>query len=59
MNRTKTAGAPDASRAARAATGPVGTPPGGGRWTWDADAGAWRPVTDPPPDDQPAEPTKE
>lgn len=23
---------------------PIGTPPGGGEWTWDADAGGWVPV---------------
>ena len=27
---------------------PVGTPPGGGRWTWDAATQAWVPLTDTP-----------
>lgn len=27
-----------------AAQQPIGTPPGGGEWTWDAVAGAWVPV---------------
>lgn len=31
---------------------PIGTPPGGGRWTWDAQAAAWVPL----PDLNPAEP---
>lgn len=34
------------------ATAPVGTPPGGGRWTWDAAKNAWQSL------DVPAEPTE-
>lgn len=26
---------------------PIGTPPGGGRWTWDAQAAAWVPLPEP------------
>lgn len=25
---------------------PAGTPPGGGRWTWDTRAGLWQPIFD-------------
>lgn len=33
--------APTDTPAGTAPVQPVGTPPGGGEWTWDADAGAW------------------
>jgi hypothetical protein len=39
---TKTAAPDTAAAPAAASTTPVGTPPGGGRWTW-AD-GQWQPL---------------
>lgn len=34
---------------------PIGTPPGAGRWTWDAKTQSWVPQADAPaPADQPA-----
>lgn len=32
---------------------PVGTPPGGGRWTWSAEQAAWVPRQDEPAQDTP------
>lgn len=31
---------------------PIGTPPGGGSWTWDAEAQAWVAVPGPQPDQE-------
>lgn len=32
---------------------PIGTPPGGGRWTWSAEARDWVPRQDEPAQDTP------
>jgi hypothetical protein len=37
-------------------TAPVGTPPGGGTWAWDAIAGRWVSLDAPPADPNPAAP---
>lgn len=36
--------APKPTPAGTAPAQPIGTPPGGGEWTWDAERGAWAPV---------------
>lgn len=38
---------------------PVGTPPGGGRWTWSAEQGAWVPIQPEPAQDTPNESPQE
>lgn len=35
---------------------PVGTPPGGGRWTWDVTAGKWVSLDPPPAEPEPTAP---
>jgi hypothetical protein len=45
---TTTTPAPTPTPAPAQSTAPIGTPPGGGRWTWDAAAQAWVPITETP-----------
>lgn len=55
------AAAPDLSQdAPRTLYGaPIGTPPGGGRWTWSAEQRAWVPIQPKPAQDTPNDSSQE